>query len=146
MNRLRQSEYYGGALVVLEINMGLHILKELQDANVPLYKREVVDPYDRETQRFMYGWKLKDRDQRREVVDGLALAFHNDQIDLWCPHILAECKTFIYDKNGKETARSGCHDDDVLGLAMAWRCRGSATLYTQKVRRRRTPMDYRQRL
>lgn len=142
----RLSEYYGGALVVLEINMGLHILKELQDANVPLYKREVVDPYDRETQRFMYGWKLKDRDQRREVVDGLALAFHNDQIDLWCPHILAECKTFIYDKNGKETARSGCHDDDVLGLAMAWRCRGSATLYTQKVRRRRTPMDYRQRL
>lgn len=142
----RLSEYYGGALVVLEVNMGLHILKELQDANVPLYKREVVDPYDRETQKFMYGWKLKDRDQRREVVDGLALALHHDELDLWCPHILGECRTFIYDKNGKETARSGCHDDDVLGLAMAWRCRGAATLYTQKVRRRRLPTDYRQRL
>lgn len=142
----RLSEYYGGALVVLEINMGLHILKELQDAGVPLYKREVVDPYDRETQKYMYGWKLKDRDQRREVVDGLALAFHHDQVDLWCPHILGECRTFIYDKNGKETARSGCHDDDVLGLAMAWRCRGSATLYTQRTRRRRVPMDYRRGL
>lgn len=140
------SEYYGGAMVVLEINMGLHILERLQDKGVPLYKREVVDPHDRETKKFMFGWKLKDRDQRREIVDGLALAFHNDRLDVWCPNIIAEAKTFIYDKNGKEQARPGCHDDDILGLAMAYRCRGAATLYTQKMRRRRRPQDYRQRL
>lgn len=140
------SEYYGGAMVVLEINMGLHILERLQDKGVPLYKREVVDPHDRETKKFMFGWKLKDRDQRREIVDGLALAFHNDRLDVWCPNIIGEAKTFIYDKNGKEQARPGCHDDDILGLAMAYRCRGSATLLTQKVRRRRRPQDYRQRL
>lgn len=139
----RLSDYYGGALVVLEINMGLHILDRLQEAGVPLYKRQIVDPFDRETPKYMLGWKLKDRDQRREIIDGLALALHNDTLELWCPHIVSECKTFIYDKNGKETARSGCHDDDVLGLAMAYRCRGSATLFTQKTRRRRRPRDYR---
>lgn len=140
------SDYYGGAIVVLEINMGLHILDRLQDAGVPLYKREVVDPHDRETPKYMLGWKLKDRDQRREIVDGLALAFHHDKIDVRCPHILGECKTFVYDKNGKETARPGCHDDDVLGLAMAYRCRGSATLLVQRTRRRRKPRDYRSKL
>jgi hypothetical protein len=140
------SDYYGGAMVVLEINMGLHILERLQEAGVPLYKRQVVDPYDRETPKYMYGWKLKDRDQRREIIDGLALAFQNDLLDVPCPHILGECKTFVYDKNGKETARSGCHDDDVLGLAMAYRCRGSATLLVEKTRRRRRPRDYRSRL
>lgn len=142
----RLSDYYGGAMVVLEINMGLHILDRLQEAGVPLYKRQEVHPYDRETPKFMFGWKLKDRDQRREIVDGLATALHGSALDLWCPHIIAECKTFIYDKNGKETARSGCHDDDVLGLAMAYRCRGSATLYVPKTRRRRRPRDYRQGL
>lgn len=140
------SDYYGGALVVLEINMGLHILDRLQEAGVPLYKRQVVDPFDRETPKYMLGWKLKDRDQRREIIDGLALALQNDALEVWCPHIVGECRTFIYDKNGKETARSGCHDDDVLGLAMAYRCRGSATLYTQKTRRRRRPRDYRRGL
>ena len=137
------SEYYGGALVVLEVNMGLHVLERLKDAGVPLYKRQVVDPYDREKQSYMLGWKLKDRDQRREVIDGLALAFLNERLDVWCPHLLAECRNFMWSKNGREEARPGCHDDDVLGLAMALRCKGGATLYRQAVRRRRRPMDYR---
>ena len=137
------SEFYGGAMVVLEINMGLHVLERLKDAGVPLYKRQVVDPYDREKQNFMFGWKLKDRDQRREVIDGLALAFHNEELDVFCPHIIAECKNFVWSKNGREEARSGCHDDDVLGLAMAYACKGSATMYRPYVRKRRRPTDYR---
>ena len=137
------SEYYGGALVVLEVNMGLHVLERLKDAGVPLYKRQVVDPYDREKQNFMLGWKLKDRDQRRDVIDSLVLAFHNETLDVFCPHILAECKNFMWNKNGREEARSGCHDDDVMGLAMAYRCKGSATLYKPATRRRRRPVDYR---
>lgn len=140
------SEYYGGALVVLEVNMGLHVLERLKDAGVPLYKRQVVDPFDRETQHFMLGWKLKDRDQRRDVIDSLALAFHNGTLDVFCPHILAECKNFVWSKNGREEARSGCHDDDVLGLAMAHRCKGSATLFKPTVRKRRRPADYTRRI
>lgn len=136
------SQYYGDAIVVLEVNMGLHVLERLKDSGVPLYKRQVVDPYDREKQNFMLGWKLQDRDQRRDVIDSLALAFHNETLDVFCPHIIGECKTFVWTKNGREEARSGCHDDDVLGLAMAHRCKGSATLYKPQVRRRRRPTDY----
>lgn len=136
------SEYYGGALVVLEVNMGLHVLERLKDAGVPLYKREVVNPHDREKQNYMFGWKLKDRDQRRQIIDSLALALHNESLNIWCPHIIAECRTFVWNKNGREEARPGCHDDDVLGLAMAYTCRGSATLMVPSIRRRRRPTDY----
>lgn len=137
------SDYYGGAIVVLEINMGLHVMELLQQAGVPLYKRQVVDPYDREKQIYMNGWKLKDRDQRRDVIDCLALAFSNEELDVFCPNIIKELQSFVWSKNGREEARSGCHDDDVLGLAMARKCRGSATLYRQTVRKRRRPTDYR---
>jgi hypothetical protein len=136
------SAFYGDCMVVLEINMGLHILERLKDMCVPLYKRQRVNPHDRETQEFMFGWKLSDRDQRREIIDGLALALQNETLDVFCPHIVGECKTFVWNKNGREEARSGCHDDDVMGLAMAYRCKGSATLFKPQVRRRRRPTDY----
>lgn len=138
--------YYGDCIVVLEINMGLHVLERLKDAGITLYKRQIVDPHDRDTPKFMFGFKLKDADQRRDITDGLALAIQNEEFDLWCPHIIGEGRTFIVDKNGKATARAGCHDDDVMGLGMAWKCRGSATLYTQRVRRRRRLQDYRSKL
>lgn len=137
------SRYYGNAIVVLEINMGLHILERLKDEGIPIYQRQVIDPYERETQKMMYGWKLKDRDQRRTVVDCLALAIHQESIKLNCPHIASEARTFIIDKNGKEIARSGCKDDDVMGLAMALYCKGSGTLYREPTRRRRLPADHR---
>ena len=136
------SRLYGDCMVVLEVNMGLHILERIKAAGLPLYKREVVDPYDKKTRRYMYGWKLKDRDQRRALIDGLALAIRDEAIEIPCPHILKEARTFIVNKNGKEEARSGCHDDDITGLAMGLYCLGSATLYRGPVRRRRKPADW----
>jgi hypothetical protein len=136
------SKYYGDCMIVLEINMGLHILALIQDSGLPIYRREVVDPYDRNSRNFMLGWKLKDRDQRRMIIDCLALAIQDGTLDIWCPHIISECKTFVINKNGKEIARNGTHDDDVVGLAMGHYCLGSATLYQQKIRRRRKPADW----
>lgn len=138
------SRYYGDCMVVLEVNMGLHILEKIKHAGLPLYKREVVDPYDRKTKRYMYGWKLKDRDQRRTLIDGLALAIRDEAVEIPCPHILKEARNFIINKNGREEARSGCHDDDITGLAMGLYCLGSATLYRGAVRRRRKPADWRE--
>ncbi len=138
------SRYYGNAIVVLEINMGLHILERLKDEGIPIYQRQVIDPFEREAQKFMFGWKLKDRDQRRTVVDCLALAIYQESIVFNCPHIAGEARTFIIDKNGKEIARSGCKDDDIMGLAMALYCKGSGTLYHEPKRRRRNPSDHKQ--
>lgn len=140
------ASYYGECMVVLEINMGLHVLERLKDAGVLLYKRQVVDPFDRDNPKFMFGFKLKDADQRRDIIDGLALGIQRDELEVFCPHIISEGRTFIVDKNGKPTARAGCHDDDVMGLGMAWKCRGSATLYKPQVRRRRRPTDYRKKI
>lgn len=138
------SRYYGDALFVLEINMGLHVLEHLKEIGIPLYKRPVFDPHDRDgDQRYMFGWKLKDRDQRRTVVDCLAISIRDGTIDLAEPHIIAEAKTFVWSKNGREEARAGCHDDDILGLAMAEYCKGSATLYNGPTRRARKPVDAR---
>lgn len=138
------SRYYGEAMIVLEINMGLHILERLKEEGLPIYQRQVIDAYDRETQRFMYGWKLKDRDQRRTIIDCLGLAIHNETISLNCPHIAGQAKTFIIDKNGKEIARAGCKDDDIMGVAMALTCKGVGTIYKDSIRRRRKPADHRQ--
>ena len=138
------SRYYGEATVVLEVNMGLHVLEHLKQSGVPIYKREVIDPYDREAQKYMWGWKLKDRDQRRTVMDCLAVAIRDGTIDLADLHIIAEAKTFIWSKSGKEEARAGCHDDDISGVAMAVYCKGSATLYKGETRRRGKPKDFRE--
>ncbi len=136
------SRWYGDCMIVLEVNMGLHILEKIKEAGLPLYKREVVDPYDRKTRRYMYGWKLKDREQRRALIDGLALAIRDEAVDIPCPHILKEARNFIVNKGGREEARSGCHDDDITGLAMGLYCLGSATLYRGPMRRRQKPADW----
>lgn len=136
------SKFYGSCLIVLEINMGLHILEKLKLSGLPIYKREVIDPMDGKTKRYMWGWKLKDRDQRRTVIDCLAIHIRDGTIDPSDPHIIKECKTFVVAKNGREEARSGCHDDDVLGLGMAVYCEGAATLYKGQVRRRQPDRDW----
>jgi len=139
------SAFYGDCLVVLEINMGHYVLKGLKDRGVPLFKREVIDLHDRDgPPKLQYGYKLKDRDQRREIVVSLAAHLRDGAIDIPCPHILKEAKTFIIDKNGKETARAGCHDDDILGLGMGLVSIGGATLYRGAQRVRRKPIDHRQ--
>lgn len=138
------SRFYGDCLIVLEVNMGLHILEKIKQAGLPLYKREVADPYDRKERRWMYGWKLKDRDQRRTLIDCLAVAVRDGRLDIPCPHILKEMRTFVVGKSGREEARSGCHDDDVLGLAMGLYCLGGATVYRGPSRRRRKPADWRE--
>jgi hypothetical protein len=136
------SRLYGDCMIVLEVNMGLHILEKIRHAGLPIYRREVVDPYDRKTRRYMHGWKLKDREQRRTLIDGLALAIRDEAVEIPCPHILKEARNFIVNRNGREEARSGCHDDDITGLAMGLYCLGSATLYRGPTRRRRKPADW----
>lgn len=136
------SRFYGDCMIVLEVNMGLHILTELKRSGLPIYRREVIDPDDRTQKKYQYGWKLKDRDQRRTIIDCLALHLRDQTIDPSCPHIIDEAKTFVISKNGKEQARAGRHDDDIMGLGMGVYCIGSATLYKGQVRKRKEPSDW----
>jgi hypothetical protein len=137
------SRYYGDCIVILEINMGLHILEHLKARGVNLYVREVPDPYDRDKPKKMYGFRTKDADTRRMLIDSLAIAIRDEDIDLNDQNIIDECKTFVVSKNGKPEARPGCKDDDVMALAMGIYAIGAATTYAQAIRRRKKPADWR---
>ncbi len=137
------SSYYGRSIVVLEVNMGLHILELLKYKNVPLYRRKVIamDP-EQQDEKFQFGFKLKDRNLRRAVLDCLATHLREGKLDCFDPHALEEMRSFRIDDNGDERAPSGKHDDDVLGIAMALYSLGSATLYVEQRRKRRLPKDF----
>ena len=136
----RLSEIYGRCITVLEVNQGLHVLRVLKDAGVPLFKR-VVESHKTKRMEEQYGFKLNDQNQRRMVIDGLAAALRNDEIEIPCPHILNQLMKFIRTKKGRYEAAPGEHDDDVMSLAMGWECIASATTFSRKVVRDVDPPD-----
>lgn len=138
----RLSRWYGHCIVVPEVNMGLHVLELLKAAGVPIYKRTV--PSARVSGQLVeqWGWKLKDLEQRRSVVEALATAIREQAVEVSCPDWIREAKSFVTSPNGRDEARGGEHDDDVLCGAMAWYALPSATQYRRAIRRRRRPRDW----
>ena len=138
---LRLSRWYGGAIVVIEVNMGIHVVDRCKEAGIPLYMRRV--PSARIGSEVMqYGYKLRDPEQRRQAVDALRVAIREQALDIACPDWIHEAKMFVVAKNGREEARGGEHDDDILMSAMAWFSMTSATEYRRAVRKRRLPSDW----
>ena len=138
------SRLYGDALVVLEVNMGLGFLELFRRMGVPLYVREVLDPSNpnREKPREMLGWKLGDQNDRERVIEALASAIRQGDLDVRCPHWLSECRTFVRTASGKAEARPGCHDDDVMSSGMGIYCLPSASIMREGVRKRPKPKDW----
>jgi hypothetical protein len=138
---LRLSRWYGGAIVVIEVNMGIHVVDRCKEAGIPLYMRRV--PSARVGSEVMqYGYKLKDPEQRRAAIDALAVAIREQVLDVACPDWIREAKMFVIGKNGREEARGGEHDDDILMSSMAWSSMTSATEYRRVVRKKRLPADW----
>lgn len=138
---IRLSRWYGGCLVVPEVNMGLHVLELLKEAGVPIYRRMVPSARVGSTVE-QFGFKLKDADQRRSVVEAFATGIREQILDIACPAVIHECKMFVVAQNGREEARGGEHDDDVLCSAMCWYALPSATEYRRTLRRKRRPSDW----
>lgn len=136
----RLSEFYGRCICGLEVNQGLQVLRCLKDASVPLYKRIVVS-HKTKSKEEQYGFKLTDANQRRMVVDGLAAAIRNEELDIPDVHMIDEMIKFVVKPNGRAEASSGAHDDDVMQAAMAWEVMPSATVFARKVVRDVDPPD-----
>lgn len=136
----RLSSFYGRCIVALEVNQGLAILEYLKDAGVPLYKR-IVPSAKTKAKEEQYGFKLTSSDQRSAVIDRLKAAIREDRLDIPCPHVCDQLRTFVSDKNGRAAAASGHHDDDVMCLAMAWEILPLATTYVYPVKKDRDPSD-----
>jgi hypothetical protein len=136
----RLSAYYGRCIVALEVNQGLSVLEYLKNAGVPLYQR-IVPSAKTNSKEQQYGFKLMSGDQRKTVIDRLTAAIREDRLDIPCPHVCDQLRTFVVDKNGRAAASSGHHDDDVMCLAMAWEVLPLATTYRYPVKRNVDPPD-----
>jgi len=108
---IRLSKYYGHAMVALEINYGLGIMRDLKQAGIPLFKRH---PYSHRTKQIVeqYGYRMGDKQERKTLVDAFASAIRERAIEVLCPHSVAEYKSFIVLANGRAEAAAGSHDDD----------------------------------
>lgn len=137
----RLSNWYGGAMAVLEVNMGLGILELLKHENVPMYKRTVPSEKVSGTKVEQYGFKLKNRSEKQMLVEALATAIRMDEIDVRCNAWIDEAKKFVTKPNGREEAQAGAKDDDVMCGAMAYMILPSASEYKRVVRKRRRPQD-----
>lgn len=136
----RLSQFYGRCICGLEVNQGLQVLRCLKDASVPLYKR-IVESHHTKTKVEQYGFKLTDHNQRRMLIEGLAAAIRNEEIDVPCVHMIDEMIKFVVKQNGRAEASTGAHDDDVMQAAMAWEVLPSATVLARRVVRNIDPPD-----
>lgn len=127
----RLSYYYGRCMVVLEMNMATDILRLLKNAGVPLYKRRPTSHRTKETVE-QYGFRLMDKQDRNSIIEGLAAAIRNYDIEIPCTHVMGELKTFITTPSGRAEAAIGTHDDDCLSTAMAWETMDNATEYRKE--------------
>jgi len=139
---VRLSKYYGHALVALEVNMGLQVLRLLRDSGVPLYKRH-PESFKLNKPVEQYGFKLTDADQRRYIIEKLAAAIRSREIEVFSLDTCKELKNFVTKSNGKAEAANGAHDDDVMCLAMGWEVMPSAGTFRLLSKKDHDPRDLR---
>lgn len=137
------STAYGGCIIVIESNLGSGLITRLRDqyyAN--LYCQEnwnVINQGHSTT----YGW-LTTEASRRQCISVLQEAIRQQAIEILCPNVISELRTFIFSTSGKAEGASGSHDDDVLALAIGLTCLPHATKYGDRPAVETRPADDRQ--
>ena len=145
---VRLSRWYGDCLIIPEVNgPGLALIQELKHIDgLNLYRREELDKQT-STLTEILGWQTKDgaakTGNRSMLIEKLASIIREQEIDVWCPHVLSELKTFVT-INGKAQASPGKHDDDVLMLGIGMYCLSGATVKVLMEVPRELPGDLKQ--
>lgn len=126
------SRYYGDCIIVVEANKGVAVIAKLRDEhNAHLYVREEHDStVNKMVKKLGWDTNMKTRDI---IIDAIQDACRDSTVDIPCPNLLDEMKTFIRDKTGKRTAGSSAHDDDVLAAGMGIHLLPFATTYRERV-------------
>lgn len=132
----RLSGYYGGCMVAPESNRGEHLIKELRNRNVQLWRRQRPhDRIDSFQDSGLIGFETT-AEMKKSLVENLAAAIREpDQpgagLRIAFPWILQQLRTFVRHKDGSEGALriAGCHDDEVIALAIALLTQSAATHY-----------------
>jgi hypothetical protein len=69
-----------------------------------------------------YGW-LQTHETRTVLVDQLAAAVRNDQLDIHDAGTVEQFATFHENDHGRAEAQEGFHDDDVIAVGVGWQMR-----------------------
>jgi len=129
------SLYYGKCLIGVEVPMGLTLLEGLRRAGMPLFKRK-TDGVER------LGFQTNTA-TKPLVIASLSRAIDGDPpLVVYDPHTIGELHTFAVHEDGREAALPGCHDDDVMALAMAVHHLKLATPYRVRPTRLAMPPDW----
>lgn len=134
------SSAYGGAIVVVENNLGSGLIVRLRDEHrMNLYQQEDWDIV-RQRPSTSYGWNTSEA-SRRHAVSTLQEYIREEQLDITSEDIIAELKTFVFSTKGKAEAASGCHDDLVMALAIGLACIKHATVFARRLPINVKPVD-----
>lgn len=115
--------WYNWAFLVPEANgPGLALLAELQHRGYPpglIYRRQPQpdDPLDTESLSRL-GWRTTTI-TRQQLIARLDRAIREMSVLIHDPNTLSECRTFVVHPDGRPAAQAGCHDDEVIALALA---------------------------
>lgn len=143
---VRLSSYYGGCLIVPEVNgPGLALIELLrQYPAVSIYKRQAFDQLTNRTSEKL-GWQTSDgagrTGNRSMLIEKLAAAIRENSLEIPCHAILDQLRSFIVNERGKAEALPGKHDDDVMSLAIGLFCITGATTLREKQIVRQMPRD-----
>ena len=119
---------YGGAHVAVESNLGSGLITRLRDEHhTPLYTHENFEAVRLDTPR-TYGWNTT-ADSRRHAISTLQEYICEQRLEILCPNVIAELKSFVFNARGRPEAASGAHDDDVMALAIGLACLPRATAH-----------------
>ena len=132
----RLAVYYGDCCIAVENNAGVAIIRRLiDDFHCHLHVQQDWDSVKQAFKSF-YGFRISnasDDDSRRMAVTTMQDIVREQRIQMECPHVLAEMKTFIFNDKGKAIGSGSNHDDDVMSMGIGLCCMGSATTYLRRV-------------
>jgi hypothetical protein len=114
--------WYNSAFLVPEANEnGLAVIERLLTLQYPIgkiYRRRPMPDERGQVNLSELGWWTDTR-TRPQLVNTLGNAIREQAVIIRKANTLAECMTFVYKPTGKPEGQSGCHDDEVIALALA---------------------------
>ena len=140
------SQFYGDCPIVVEMNNhGLSLANKLKARGAVLFTRTFIDPKTNKSHQVV-GWETTNK-TRPDMIDSLASAIRDvddptktNGLEVFCPHAVAELTTFVK-TNGRAEAAAGCHDDDVIMIAIGNYLIGSAQRFVKRIHRSAMPND-----
>jgi hypothetical protein len=131
------SKFYGGAVIVVEANMGAAILKSLHtEHNAPLFLREQTDKTTQQVTTSLGWWTSAGT--RRQAISALQTAVREQTVELLCLHAIGELFGLVIDAKGKAIGGGSSHDDDALAIAIGLACMHAAGRFTPTIEKQPT--------